>query len=819
MSFILRCVFVPALLFLSLRAQAPYTIQTIVGEDFPDGLVATEVSLGQIGGLAVDGNGDLYIASAGKYRVFKVTKDGKITTFAKQPPNATFLESFFVLQGGIAFDSLGNLYVSCGFFGGIKKIDSTGKITNFYNQPPGYDFAPYALAADRFGNVFAVDQRASLVYKIDPNGSATSFRTNFQTNDLPTGIAVDKAGDVYLSDSNSHVIRRVSASGAVTVFAGTGEAGSSGDGGAATKAQLHTPEGLAIDLQGNLFIIDGGAIRKVDLSGIITTVYVNPVFFFDFIAVDISGNVYFCDSITVYRMDPTGAVAVFAGNHSNSHSGDGGPAIAAQVDSPRGMLLDASGNLLLSDFEGSVRKVNSQGVITSVVTQAGYDPLTGEATPQSVASIAYDRAANLLVADTAGQRILSYTPSGVVSTIAGKAYVRGYAGDGGPATQALLERPDYVIFDPSGNLLISEQANHVIRKIDIGGTITTVAGTGIAGFSGDNGLATKAQLNNPRQIAVDSFGNIYIADSHNHRIRKVGPDGVITSVAGNGFFGTSGDGGPAISAALSTPSGVIVDSTGNLYIAQYGAVRQVDSAGIITTIAGGGTLQSVEGIPATDASLGALHNLLLGKSGEIYVSGNGVLVLTPGTTAVPAPQVTIDSSPQTLGFTISGDQCPVGTYVTPEYLTFPGSDSCTITFNQTYSAPRGGRYVFDSWVDSASATVQRTVVAPKGAATEYFARFQLRYPLTLSVQPAALAGRASIQTAPPSPDGFFNAATQVTITAKSPPGYTFTGFSGGLSGTQNGQTLNLNAATTVVANFAPHALPRGNAGVFRQGFL
>ena len=305
-------------------------------------------------------------------------------------------------------------------------------------------------------------------------GAATAARLN-----LHYGVALDRAGNLYIADTNNRRIRKVDSSGNISTVAGTGTAGFSGDGGAATDARLNNPQGVALDGAGNLYIGDTSnhRIRKVDTAGVISTV---------------------------------------AGSGTGGHSGDGGAATAAQLNSPRGVALDGAGNLYIADaWNNRIRKVDTAGVIT---TAAG----TGAS---------------------------------------------GDFGDGGAATAAWLRDPQVVALDGAGNLYIACRTNHRIRKVNTAGVISTVAGTGMPGFSGDDGAATSAQLSSPEGVAVDWAGNLYIGDASNNRIRKVDTAGVITTVAGTGTAGSSGDGGAAVAAQLNNPGGVALDALGNLYIA------------------------------------------------------------------------------------------------------------------------------------------------------------------------------------------------------------------------------------------------------------
>ena len=286
-------------------------------------------------------------------------------------------------------------------------------------------------------------------------------------------------------------------------------------------------------------------------------------------------------------------ITTVAGTGVGGYSGDGGPAIAAQLNSPQSVTVDGTGNLYIADTQNHrIRKVDTSGVITTVAGTGagGYSGDGGSATAAQLDyphGVTVDGTGNLYIADTHNHRIRKVDTSGVITTVAGNG-VGGYSGDGGAATAAQLNSPQSVTIDDTGNLYIADRNNHRIRKVDISGVITTVAGNGAGGYSGDDGSATAAQLNNPFGVTVDGTGNIYIADTQNHRIRKVDTSGVITTVAGNGAGGYSGDDGSATAAQLSYPYGVTVDSAENLNIADtYNhRIRKVDTSGVITTVAG-----------------------------------------------------------------------------------------------------------------------------------------------------------------------------------------------------------------------------------------
>ena len=323
----------------------------------------------------------------------------------------------------------------------------------------------------------------------------------------------------------------------ITTVAGIGSYGYSGDGDAATNASLAIPNGVAVDASGNIYIADTGnyVIRKVDTNGIITTV---------------------------------------AGNGTWDYSGDGGAATNASLALPGGVTVDVFGNLFIADTQNSaIRKVDTNGIITTVagIGSYGYSGDGGAATNANLASpndVVVDTAGNLFIADNGNSVIRKVDTNGIITTVVGNGSY-GYAGDGGMATNASLKCACAVVVDAVGNLFMADTWNLVIRKVDTNGIITTVVGNGSYGYAGDGGAATNASLAYAFGVALDAFGNLFIADSYNYIIREVTTQGVITTMAGNGGSGYSGDGGAATNASLALPNSVAVDAYGNLFIADY----------------------------------------------------------------------------------------------------------------------------------------------------------------------------------------------------------------------------------------------------------
>jgi hypothetical protein len=614
------------------------TITTVAGNGTTgfsgDGGPATNASLYNPAGVAVDAAGNLYIADTSNERVRKVSTSGTITTVAGDgtqgfsgdggpATNASLNQPY-----GVAVDAAGNLYIADTSNGRVRKVSTSGTITTIAGNGtsrflgdggPATDAGltyPQGVAVDAAGNVYIADPFDNLVRKVSTSGTITTVAgdgtqgfsddggpaTNASLN-LPTGVAVDAAGNLYFPDPYSNRVRKVSTSGTITTVAGNGTFGFSGDGGPATNASLRYPYAVAVNAAGNLYIADQGnnRVRKVAasvpplLSGTITTVAGDGTTGFSGdggpatnaslyeptgVAVDAAGNVYIADpgNHRVRKVSTSGTITTVAGNGSPGFSGDGGPATNASLDGLRGVAVDAAGNLYIADWVNSrVRKVSTSGMITTVAGSGtyGFSGDGGPATDASLSSpygVAVDAAGNLYIADAGNSRVRKVSTSGTITTVAGSG-TYGFSGDGGPATNAALSSPQGVALDAAGNLYIADAQDTRVRKVSTSGTITTVAGSGTYGFSGDGGPATDAGLKGPTGVAVDAAGNLYIADPGNHRVRKVSTSGTITTVAGNGTQGFSGDAGPATNASLNTPYGVAVDAAGNLYIADPGNNR------------------------------------------------------------------------------------------------------------------------------------------------------------------------------------------------------------------------------------------------------
>jgi sugar lactone lactonase YvrE/predicted esterase len=314
-----------------------------------------------------------------------------------------------------------------------------------------------------------------------------------------------------------------------------------------------------------------------------------------------------------------------AGTGRVGSSGDGGPAAAALLNFPTAVAANVAGGIVIVDTNNHrVRRIAPDGTMTNAAGNGFYGFNTKSTAKDAqfffAEAVTTDPAGNLFIADTGNRRILLVSPDGSIRTMAGSRRSAletsrlGFGGDGGPATAAELSLPLGLAVDAAGALYIADSENHRVRKVGLDGNITTVAGDGVAGFGGDDGLATAAQLNTPWGLALDSAGNLYIADSANHRVRRLAPNGTITTVAGSGAAGFSGDGGKATAAQLHTPAGLAVDRQGNLFIADSfnRRIRKVTPDGTITTVVGEGS--------SAPASLLTPDGITIDSAGTLFIA-------------------------------------------------------------------------------------------------------------------------------------------------------------------------------------------------------
>jgi uncharacterized protein (TIGR03437 family) len=607
-------------------APSPAVAHVLPGEGGP----ATAAPLGQIAALAFASNGDLLIADSGNNRVFRVSHAGNITTvagnattpasLADQPAAPATLST----PAGVASDYLGNIFIAEQKNGVVRMVDTKGNMTRLIGtgsttdapvssgSPLSYPLLqPVGLATDSSYNLYIVESGRISMY------TPPSFATG-----APASVQAI-AGDISQK-----------------VLAGTG------DGGPPMSAGMN-PRSLAISGHGMLYIADSNS------------------------ALDFHNRV---------RIIANNTITNFAGGNPPSGKGDKGAATSAQLYFPRAVAIDSKGNVYIADTaDNRVRVVTSDGTINAYAGTgtAGTSGDQGSATSASLnppTGLAFDSKSNLYIAD--GTRIRQVSAAGTITTFAGGG---NSAQDGTAALAASFTQAGSLAVDGQDNLYVDQLAR-VSQVSAASQTVATVAGTGTAGYSGDNGQATAAQIADVAGIAVDASGNVYIADKDNGRIRKVDSTGNITTIAGGGT--STADGVAATSAALNIPLGVAVDSTGNIFIAEYGGnrVRVVGTDGNIRTIAGNG-LQGFggDGGVATNATLNGPMDVKVDAQGNVYIAdslNSSVRKLTP-ISALPAPMI---SKMVNAGSLVSGPLAP------GERVIFTGSalgPNAKVTFDST----------------------------------------------------------------------------------------------------------------------------------------
>jgi sugar lactone lactonase YvrE len=644
-------------------------------------------------GVAVDATGNLYIADFGNYRIRKVGTNGIITTVAGNGgygysgDGGAATNAEFIYPYGVAVDAAGNLFIADRGNNRIRKVGTNGVIItvagNGYFNPStgagGYSgdggaatsaelSFPEGVAVDPIGNLFIADVFNYRIRKVGTNGIITTVAGNGYTNQsggggysgdggaatnaelyYPVGVAADSTGNLFIADTYNYRIRKVGANGIITTVAGNGGYGYSGDGGAATNAELNEPYSAAVDVTGNLFIadIDNNRTRKVVFHGptlVLTNVGAANIGAYDVVVSNPYGTVT-SSVVSLIIAAPLQVTTVSVSNGTNgaaynqtlAASGGQSPYIWTNVSGalPPGLALASNGVIsgaptTNGTFDFTVKVTDTLGGTATqalALTVIGLPSVAIQTTNNPV-FVTVGSNVTLGVSVT-GTGPFSYQwqlngtniPSGIITTVAGNG-TAGYSGDGGAATNAELYAPLGVAVDAAGNLFIADFYYSRIRKVGTNGIITTVAGGGSSGL-GDGGAATNAGLVGPEGVAVDAHGNLFIADRDNQRIRKVGTNGIITTVAGNGTLGYSGDGGTATNAKLADPFDVAVDATGNLFIADYGTsrIRKVDTNGIITTVAGNGSFgNSGDGGAATNAKFNSLTGVAVDATGNLFIA-------------------------------------------------------------------------------------------------------------------------------------------------------------------------------------------------------
>ena len=576
-------------------------------------------------GVSVDGTGNIFVADTANNTIRKITTTGVVTTLAGTAglsggADGTGAAASFSWPSGVAVDGAGNVFVADQYNNTIRKITTTGVVTTLAGT-------------------------AGLSGSADGTGAAARFNR-------PSGVAVDGAGNVLVADQYNDTIRKITPAGVVSTLAGTAGLSGSADGTGAA-ASFSGPIGVAADAAGNVFVADtlNNTIRKITPTGVVTTLVGTAGSYgsadgtgtaarFDEpsgVAVDGAGNVFVADAAnnTIRKITPAGVTTTLAGI-AGSHGSAGGTGIAASFYAPAGVAVDGAGNVLVADAGNqTIREVTATGVVTML---AGATGLAGSADGTGAAAsfnkpqgVAVDGTGNVFVADTDNNTIRKITPTGVVTTFAGTAGSWGSVDGTGAAASFTLADGHHlaaaVAADGVGSVFVADLTS--IRKITPSGVVTTLAGipgscnilNSCSGIGSTDGTGATARFSFPSGVAVDSTGNLFVADTYNNTIRKITPSGVVTTLAGTAGKLGSADGTGA-AAKFSGPVGVAADGAGNVFVADTGnnTIRKITPASVVTTLAGtAGTNGSADGTGAA-ASFSRPSGVAVDGAGNLFVA-------------------------------------------------------------------------------------------------------------------------------------------------------------------------------------------------------
>ncbi len=696
-----------------------------------EGGPARSASLSFPSDAVMDKAGNLYIYDSLNYRIRIVTPAGIISTYAGTGvegyagDGGPALQAQIELEGKMAIDAAGTLYFTDGVDAVIRRITPDGFISTyagngqFATAPDDGDNGPATkaslglaaggLAVDGAGNLYVAEDYTYQIRKIAPNDIITTVAGSGAYGYLdgpaasaqfttPYGIALDASGNLYVADVNNGVIRKVSPAGIVSTVAGTPVFSFSGDGGPALAATFRFPEGVSVGGDGNLYIEDTGnfRIRAVYGDGTINTVAGDGQFEAtpdgtpaanasllgpNFLSFDPSGRLLIADpgDFTVKRINSDGRIQTIAGLGIQGVGQGyqlvyGGPATGTLLGTPRQAVADAKGNIYISDdYASVVYIITPDGNLNLFAGQVGAYQFGGDNIPATSSSfvqpegLALDGSGNLYISDPGDNRIrMVSAATGVITTFAGNG-TAGFSGDGGPASQAMLNFPQGIAFDPKGNLIIADRGNNRLRMVTPTGAISTIAGDGTSASTGNGGPASVAGLHHPYVVAADSGGNIFLIESTAETVREISPGGLISLVAGNGQIGFGGDGGPALQASFSQAQGLAVDSGGNLYVADFNNNRVRE---VLTTAA------TAAAVPASLSFLGTSGGVSASPQAIALTSNLAGLQLV-ATTDSPWIQVPPTISYAKGSFSVSADPSalPAGTYQGNVFLTSPGNNT------------------------------------------------------------------------------------------------------------------------------------------------
>ncbi len=725
-------------------------------------------------GATVDSAGNVYVADFRNSTIRKITSSGVVSTLAGLAGNSgsadgTGSAARFNLPFGVAVDSAGNVYVAdtendtirkitpsgvvstlAGLAGSSGSVDGAGSAARFFN--------PEGVAVDGAGNVYVADTENDTIRKITPAGvvstlaglagspgsvNATGSSARFS---FPASVAVDTSGRVYVADANNFTVRKITPAGVVSTLAGWAGHPGSADGRGQT-ARFTFPQGVAVDGAGNVYVADtnNDTIRKINPGGAVSTLAGSPgmngsadgtgsaarFFAPRGVAVDTAGKIYVADNgnDTIRSITTTGSVTTLAGLAS-SGSADG-TGSAARFYSPSGAAVDSAGNVYVGDTGNhTLRKITPAGIVSTLAGLAGsqgrVDGTGSAARFIGPNGAAVDSAGNVYVADAnnSNSAVRKITPAGIVSTLAA-----GNSDDGAGG----------VAVDNAGNVFVALSGKSTIDKITPDGVVSTLAGSPFMPGNTD-GTGSEARFANPEGVAVDNAGNVYVADTSNHTIRKITPTGVVSTLAGLAGSGGSAD-GIGSSARFQYPYGVEVDNADNVFVADtYNhIIRKITPTGVVTTLAG---LAGSQGSADGTGSAGRFNlpdGIAVDNTGYVYVadSGNNTIrvggpavptptptpIETPTPTATPTPTPTATATPTptpTPGQPPAAPTNLVATAISSSQIGLSWTDNST---NETgFQIQRSGTGVAFTFVATVHANVTTYTDDGRAAATTYYYR-------------------------------------------------------------------------------------------------
>jgi uncharacterized repeat protein (TIGR01451 family) len=607
-----------SLIALSAQAQSnypvPYNFNTFAGNAYGGNGTGSQAIFGNPYASALDSAGNIYVADTTNFAVRKITPAGVVTTLAGLAGTGGFTD-------GTGSDAR---------FGSVNGI-AVDKAGNVYVTDGSYNTV---RKITRTGVVTTLAGTPAAVGSTDGTGSAARFH-------FPFGIAVDGTGNLYVSDQSNHTIRKITPAGVVTTLAGSAGVIGSADG-SGSVARFYNPSGVALDSAGNLFVADtyNYTIRKITPAGSVSTFAgtagasgstngtgSSASFIFPYGVAVGGANVYVADTwnCMIRKITSAGVVTTLAGTPRVPGAANG-PGSTAQFNYPYGLAANATGTIYVADsYNKEVRKITSAGAVSTLAGSATSDVGGVGSTDGSgrIARFNYPsgvavNGSTIYVADTNNNTIRKITSSGVVTSVAGTA--RAFGSVDGTGSAARFYYPHGLAADKAGNVYVADTNNHIIRKITPAGVVTTLAGA--AGVSGSaDGTGNAARFNSPNSVAADGSGNVYVADTLSFTVRKITPGGVVTTLAGvagsNGSLDGTGSG-----ARFGYLYGIAVDIAGNLYVTDTGnyTVRKITAAGVVTTLAGTrGVAGSADGI-GISARFDGPYGIAVDSTNNLYVS-------------------------------------------------------------------------------------------------------------------------------------------------------------------------------------------------------